>query len=117
MNDAARLISKLVRGADFACRDRDGSILVTFADTAPRQAQTVAKRLVSVLRNTMLQAGRRRPVAPDIALTAWRSTDTAGKPAGTDHPVGGCGGVAGSLHLVPIGSRTRQVRDARSRED
>lgn len=76
MNDAARLISKLVRGADFACRDRDGSILVTFADTAPRQAQTVAKRLVSVLRNTMLQAGRRRPVAPDIALTAWQSTDT-----------------------------------------
>ena len=76
MNDAARLISKLVRGADFACRDRDGSILVTFADTAPRQAQTVAKRLVSVLRNTMLQAGRRRPVAPEIALTAWQSTDT-----------------------------------------
>ena len=76
MNDAARLVSKLVRGADFACRDRDGSILVTFADTAPRQAQTVAKRLVGVLRDTMLQAGRRRPVAPDIALTTWQSTDT-----------------------------------------
>jgi GGDEF domain-containing protein len=76
MNDAARLVSKLVRGADFACRDRDGSILVTFADTAPRQAQTVAKRLVSVLRDTMLQAGRRRQVAPEIALTAWQSTDT-----------------------------------------
>jgi GGDEF domain-containing protein len=77
MNDAARLVCKLVRGADFACRDRDGSILVTFADTAPRQAQTVAKRLVAVLRNTMLQPERRRPVAPEIALTAWRSTDTA----------------------------------------
>jgi GGDEF domain-containing protein len=76
LNDAARMISKLVRGADFACRDRDGSILIAFADTAPRQAQTVAKRLVSILRNTMLQAERRRPVAPDIALTAWRSTDT-----------------------------------------
>ncbi|MGD9920443.1 MAG: GGDEF domain-containing protein [Pseudorhodoplanes sp.] len=76
LNDAARLVSKLVRGADFACRDRDASILVAFADTAPRQAQIVAKRLVSVLRNTMLQGGRRRPVAPDVALTAWRSTDT-----------------------------------------
>jgi GGDEF domain-containing protein len=76
MNDAARLVAKLVRGADFACRDRDGSILVTFANTAPRQAQTVAKRLVSVLRNTMLQAGRRRPVAPEIVLTAWQSSDT-----------------------------------------
>jgi hypothetical protein len=77
LDDAARLISRLVRGADFACLDRDGSILVTFADTAPRQAQTGAKRLVNVLRNTMRQAGRRRPVSPDIALTAWRSTDTA----------------------------------------
>jgi GGDEF domain-containing protein len=77
LNDAARLVSKLIRGADFACRDHDGSILIAFVDTAPRQAQIVAKRLVSVLRNTMLQAGRRRPVAPDIALTAWRSSDTA----------------------------------------
>lgn len=76
LNDAARLVSKLVRGADFACRDRDGSILVTFVDTAPRQAQTVAKRLVSVLRNTMLQPGRRRPVAPSVSVTSWRSSDT-----------------------------------------
>jgi GGDEF domain-containing protein len=76
LNDAARLVCKLTRGADFACRDRDGSILIAFVDTAPRQAQTVAKRLVSVLRNTMLQAGRRRPMAPDIASTAWRSSDT-----------------------------------------
>lgn len=75
-NDAARLVSRLVRGADFACRDRTGAILVAFTDTAPRQAQTVARRLVSVLRSTMLQPGRRRPVAPDIALTGWRSSDT-----------------------------------------
>lgn len=77
LNDAARLVSRLVRGADFACRDHDGSILIAFAGTAARQAQTVAKRLVSVLRDTMLQAGRRRPIAPDVALTAWRSCDTA----------------------------------------
>jgi GGDEF domain-containing protein len=76
LNDAARIVSKLVRGADFACRDRDGSILVAFAETAPRQAQTVAKRLASALRNTMLQPGRRRAVAPHVALTAWKSTDT-----------------------------------------
>jgi hypothetical protein len=75
-NDAARLVSKLVRGADFACRDRDGSILVTFVDTAPRQAQAVAKRLAGVLRDTMLQPGRRRASAPSVAMTAWRSSDT-----------------------------------------
>ncbi|MFN3350097.1 MAG: GGDEF domain-containing protein, partial [Pseudorhodoplanes sp.] len=76
LNDAARLVSRLVRGADFACRDRDGSILIAFADTAPRQAQTGTKRIVGVLRNTMLQPGRRRPVTPEVALTAWRSSDT-----------------------------------------
>jgi GGDEF domain-containing protein len=76
MNDAARLVSKLVRGADFACRDHGASILIAFVDTAPRQARTVAKRLVAVLRNTMLQAGGRRAIAPEVALTAWRSSDT-----------------------------------------
>jgi GGDEF domain-containing protein len=76
LNDAARLVSKLVRGADFACRNRDGAILIAFADTAPREAQTVAKRLAGVLRNTMLQPGRRRPVSPNIHLTGWRSSDT-----------------------------------------
>lgn len=77
LNDGARIVSRLVRGADFACRANDGSILIAFVDTAPRQAQTVAKRLVGVLRNTMLQGERRRAPAPEVALTAWRSSDTA----------------------------------------
>jgi GGDEF domain-containing protein len=77
MNDAARLVSKLVRGADFACRADDNSVLIALVDTAPRQAQSVAKRLVGVLRGTMLQGGERRALAPEIALTAWRSADTA----------------------------------------
>jgi GGDEF domain-containing protein len=77
LNDAARLVSKLVRGADFACRADDSSILLAFVDTAPRQAQMVAKRLVGVLRSTMLQGDRRRTPAPEVALTAWRSSDTA----------------------------------------
>lgn len=76
LNDAARLVSKLVRGADFACRATDRSILIAFVDTAPRQAQLVAKRLVGVLRSTMLQGDRRRAPAPEVALTAWRSSDT-----------------------------------------
>ncbi|MFZ5690515.1 MAG: GGDEF domain-containing protein [Pseudomonadota bacterium] len=76
MNDAARLVSKLVRGADFACRAGENSVLIAFVDTAPRQAQIVAKRLVGVLRSTMLQGDRRRAPAPEVALTAWCSSDT-----------------------------------------
>jgi GGDEF domain-containing protein len=77
MNEAARLVSRLVRGADFACRASDNSILLAFVDTAPRQAQAVAKRLVGVLRNTMLQGDRRRIITPETALTSWQSSDTA----------------------------------------
>jgi GGDEF domain-containing protein len=76
LNDAARLIAKQIRGADFAARAYDGSILIAFVDTSPRRAQVVAKRLVTLLRDTVVQAGRRRPIIPELALTAWRSSDT-----------------------------------------
>ena len=76
--DAARLVSKLVRGADFACRDDDGSILVVFAETDLRQAQPVVRRLAGVLKNTMLRPnGKQRRTVPDVALAGLRSTDNA----------------------------------------
>src|SRR5262249_52778017 len=69
-NDAARLVSKLVRGADFACSDQDGSILVAFAETDVKHAQLVARRLASVLKHTMLHPERdRTPAAPKVTLT------------------------------------------------
>jgi hypothetical protein len=76
-NDAARLVSKLVRGADFACSDQEGSILVAFAETDVKHAQGVAKRLASVLKHTMLHPDRNRaPAAPKVTLTARKSADT-----------------------------------------
>jgi hypothetical protein len=76
-NDAARLVSKLVRGADFACCDHDGSILVAFVETDPRHAQVVARRLASVLKHTMLHPERgRAPAAPRVTLTGRKSADT-----------------------------------------
>lgn len=78
LNDAARLVSKLVRGADFACRDDDGSILVAFAETDLRRAHVVARRLASTLKQTMLHADRQRgPVAPSVTLTGRKATDSA----------------------------------------
>ena len=52
--DAARLVSKLVRGADFACREDDGSVLVAFTETDLKHAHVVARRIASVLKHTML---------------------------------------------------------------
>lgn len=73
--DAARLVSRLVRGADFGCRQDDGSILVTFAETDLRHAHVVARRLASVLRHTMLTDRQRLPAAPSVTLAALKSAD------------------------------------------
>ena len=63
--DAARLFSRLVRNIDFACRDQDGSILAAFTETDLRSAHVVARRIASVLCQTMVSPGRdRRSIRP-----------------------------------------------------
>jgi GGDEF domain-containing protein len=78
--DAARLVSRLVRSADFACRAGDGSILLAFSETALRSAHVVARRIANVLRHTMLSAegddGRPVRVDPTITLAALKTNDT-----------------------------------------
>lgn len=73
--DAARLVSRLVRGGDFGCRQDDGSILVTFSETDLREAHVVARRLASVLKHTMLSAGQSQPATPRVTLAARKSSD------------------------------------------
>jgi len=74
--DAARLFSRLVRNIDFACRERDGSILAAFTETDLRSAHVVARRIASVLRQTMLAPGRdRRSIKPTITLATLKPTD------------------------------------------
>jgi len=75
--DAARLISRLVRNVDFACRQDDGSILFAFADTDLRAAHVAARRLAIVLKHTMLQPERDQPNAsPSVTLATLKPTDT-----------------------------------------
>ena len=78
--DAARLVSRLVRSADFACRANDGSILLAFSETALRSAHVVARRIASVLRHTMLLPegpdGKPVRIDPTITLAALKSADT-----------------------------------------
>jgi GGDEF domain-containing protein len=76
MTDAARLLSRLVRNIDFACREHDGAILVAFTETDLRSAHVVARRLANVLRNTMLAPGRdRRILKPAITLATLKADD------------------------------------------
>jgi len=75
--DAARLISRLVRNFDFACRQNDGSILFAFGDTELRDAHVAARRLASVLKHTMLRADRERPgISPAVTLATLKPADT-----------------------------------------
>jgi GGDEF domain-containing protein len=74
--DAARLFSRLVRNIDFACREEDGSILAAFTATDLRNAHVVARRIASVLRQTMLSPDRdRRAIKPTITLATFKPTD------------------------------------------
>ena len=78
--DAARLLSRLFRGIDFACMEDDGSILAAFVDTDLRHAHVAARRLASVLRHTMLLPSRagereRTQLTPTVTLATLKPED------------------------------------------
>jgi GGDEF domain-containing protein len=76
--DAARIVARLVRASDFACRDADGTILVAFTDTQLGPAHVVARRIASVLKHTALAPGRERgTLDTSVAIAALNSRDTA----------------------------------------
>jgi GGDEF domain-containing protein len=74
--DAARLLSRLVRDIDFACREQDGAIVAAFTETDLRSAHVVARRLASVLKHTMLSpGGDRDAIKPTVTLATLKPTD------------------------------------------
>jgi GGDEF domain-containing protein len=78
--DAARLVSRLMRNVDFACRASDGSLLIAYPETALRSAHVVARRIASVLRHTMLGSedpdGKPIRFDPTITLASLKGADT-----------------------------------------
>ncbi len=74
--DAARLLSRLIRNVDFACREQDGSIIAAFTETDLRSAHVVVRRLASILRQTMLSPGRDRgSIRPTVTLATLKAND------------------------------------------
>jgi GGDEF domain-containing protein len=51
--DGARMMTRLIRNIDFACRDDDGSLLIAFTQTDLRSAHVVARRIAGAVKNTM----------------------------------------------------------------
>jgi len=75
--DAARLVGRLMRQVDFACREADNSIFAVFTETDLRAAHVVARRIASILKNTMLAPDRRRgKIDAAVTLATLKPTDS-----------------------------------------
>jgi hypothetical protein len=74
-NDRARLLARIMRESDFACRDEDGSIFVAFGQADLRSAHVMARRIAAALRNAAPPSGSQPPSA-DVTLATLRDTDT-----------------------------------------
>jgi len=67
--DAARVLARLMRQVDFACREADNSIFAVFTETDLREAHVIARRIASVLKNTMLLLPDKTPANIETAVT------------------------------------------------
>jgi len=75
--DSARLVTRLIRNIDFACRDEDGSLLVAFTQTDLRSAHVVARRIAGVLKNSMLTPDRAHDkITANVTLATLKNGDT-----------------------------------------
>ncbi len=75
--DAARILGRLMRAADFAALRDDHSIVTAFAETDLREAHVIARRLASVLRHTALGPGGKSRIDPSVTLATVKPSDTA----------------------------------------
>lgn len=75
--DAARLLARLMREVDFACREADNSIFAVFTETDLRVAHVVARRIASVLKNTTMAPDRKHiGIEAAVTLATLRPTDS-----------------------------------------
>jgi len=74
--DAARLLGRLMRQADFACREADSSIFAVFTETDLRAAHVITRRIASVLKQTMLAPDpKRTSIEAAVTLATLKPTD------------------------------------------
>lgn len=76
--DAARLVSRLLRGNDFGCCDSDGSIVAVFTQTDLSAAHVAARRIASLLKTTMLSEAEGPSYDPTVTLATLKPHDTLG---------------------------------------
>jgi GGDEF domain-containing protein len=76
--EAARLVGRLVRNVDFACREDDGSVVAVFTECDLRTAHVIARRIASVLKHTLLIVeGARARADATVTLATLKPSDDA----------------------------------------
>lgn len=75
--DLARIISRLMRKIDFGTLCADGSIIVVFAETDPRNAHMIARRLSAVMKYTMHGPKRDARNDPRVKVAGMTANDSA----------------------------------------
>ncbi|WP_439367398.1 GGDEF domain-containing protein [Bradyrhizobium sp. DASA03005] len=74
--DAARILSRLMRQMDFGAAQKDGSVIVVFAETDFRTAHLIARRLSAVMRHTSNGKHEMRS-DPVVSVDSLSPSDTA----------------------------------------
>ena len=74
--DAARLVSRLIRAADFACQTPDGAITVVMTSSALHHCHVIARRIASVMRQALGEREREAGMEAMVTLAALKSTDS-----------------------------------------
>jgi hypothetical protein len=76
--DAARLVSRLIRAADLACQTPDGAITVVMTESALHHCHVIARRIASVMRQTMFDHEREDGSRMEamVTLASLKPTDT-----------------------------------------
>jgi GGDEF domain-containing protein len=75
--DAARIVSRLMRRMDFGVLQADGAIVIVFAGTDLRNAQAIARRLSSVIKQTAHSTRRDGRIDPDVGVATLMPNDSA----------------------------------------
>ena len=74
--DAARIVGQLMRRMDFGTLQSDGTILVVFAGTSITDARSIARRLASVLKQTVVGPKPNGKLTSDVAVTSLLPNDS-----------------------------------------
>ncbi|RTL54631.1 MAG: GGDEF domain-containing protein [Bradyrhizobiaceae bacterium] len=75
--DAARILSRLMRRMDFATLRDDDSIIVAFAETNLQNVRMIARRLASILRQTVISEKKDSKLDPDVTVATVLPNDSA----------------------------------------